>query len=233
MSMYVTSPETEPDKLDERRVYRFKARNFFLGVWNGRRDDLCGFIGVRTKFDSVYLFTEYHCTTGGSVGTVHQIEATEHYVPDDIEIRENFDTCCRVCKGAIKWVPDQPEKETPGRWFHEDPEVQVDHDAHGNAFSPMNVALLDFLKPLVEEQQKEFRIEDEKRALAAESRKWRPQTQAEYCREVAVASVKRWRDQEIAAVSKDDREAHERISDEFMERFREACAANPLPEETW
>lgn len=30
-----------------------------------------------------------------------------------------------------------------------------------------------------------------------------------------------------------DRAVYRRISDEFMERFREACAANPLPEETW
>lgn len=38
------------------RLYRFRARNFYFGIYNGDK----GFIGIRDKFGSRFLSTEYH-----------------------------------------------------------------------------------------------------------------------------------------------------------------------------
>jgi len=48
------------------RVYKIRCRNLRYGVYNGDG----GFIGIRTKFGSRYLFTEYHWDTGAPFGTV-------------------------------------------------------------------------------------------------------------------------------------------------------------------
>ena len=52
-------------------VYRIHARNFSIGMWD---QNAKGFIGVREKFGSRFLFTEYHWDIGGSVGTVKPVE---------------------------------------------------------------------------------------------------------------------------------------------------------------
>lgn len=51
-------------------VYRIRARNLSVGVYDGNQ----GFIGIRCKFDHLYLFTEYHWDQGPPYGTVHPIE---------------------------------------------------------------------------------------------------------------------------------------------------------------
>ena len=54
-----------------RRVYQIRCRNLSFGVWNGKESPWAGFIGIREKFGSEYLFTEYHCDTGAPHGTLH------------------------------------------------------------------------------------------------------------------------------------------------------------------
>lgn len=63
-----------------RWLYRIAARNFRLGVFNAENS---GFIGIREKFGSEFLFTEYHWDTGAPFGTVIPHEALEP-IPDDM-----------------------------------------------------------------------------------------------------------------------------------------------------
>lgn len=65
------------------RVYRLHSRNLELGVFDGET----GFIGIRTKFDSRYLFSEYHYDTGPPHGTASPLEDLGA-VPEGIELKE-------------------------------------------------------------------------------------------------------------------------------------------------
>lgn len=75
-------PEAE---LVHGRVYRIKSRNLIVGVWNAATH---GFIGIRMKFDSRYLFTEYHHDYDPHVGTVGRMADLEVNVPEGIAIVE-------------------------------------------------------------------------------------------------------------------------------------------------
>ena len=68
------------------RVYKLHCRNLQYGVYDGKN----GFIGIRTKFGSRYLFTELHLDADESFGTVKAMEDTGTDVPDDIEVVENY-----------------------------------------------------------------------------------------------------------------------------------------------
>jgi hypothetical protein len=55
-------------------------------VFDGTR----GFIGLRTKFDSTFLFTEYHWDTGEPHGTVKPTEDLGIDLPEGISIEETL-----------------------------------------------------------------------------------------------------------------------------------------------
>ncbi len=67
------------------RVYKIQSRNLTYGVFDGKD----GFIGIRLKFSSRYLFTEYHWDQGPPYGTVYGVEDTgltvSKHVQDNIE----------------------------------------------------------------------------------------------------------------------------------------------------
>ena len=75
------------DKCKNRILYRINSRNLSFGVFNIEQS---GFVGIREKFGTRYLFTEYHWDTGTPFGTVHPIEELEP-LPDDINIKETLD----------------------------------------------------------------------------------------------------------------------------------------------
>ena len=52
-------------------VYKIKSRNLKYGVFNYEN---AGFVGIRTKFSSRYLFCEYHYDNGHPFGTVFPLE---------------------------------------------------------------------------------------------------------------------------------------------------------------
>ena len=54
-------------------VYRILSRNLAFGVF--QKD---GFIGIREKFKSRYLFKEYHWDTGAPYGTVKPKEEIQY-----------------------------------------------------------------------------------------------------------------------------------------------------------
>lgn len=70
------------DKLIKGRLYKIHSRNLSFGVWDGDK----GFIGIRTKFGSRFLFTELHWDVDQNYGTVSHAIDTGLDVPNNIEI---------------------------------------------------------------------------------------------------------------------------------------------------
>ena len=68
------------DQCVKGHVYRMHSRNLDPGVFDGDR----GFVGVREKFNSRYLFTEFHWDTGPPHGTVKPLEDLGP-LPEDME----------------------------------------------------------------------------------------------------------------------------------------------------
>lgn len=64
-------------ELERGRVYKITSRNLDYGVWDGDT----GFIGIRTKFGSRYLFTEIHRDASTTFGTVRTAEPTQALLP--------------------------------------------------------------------------------------------------------------------------------------------------------
>lgn len=62
-------------------VYAIRSRNLSFGVWNS---NTLGFVGIREKFGSEYLFTEYHYDTGGSFGTARPVVLVETCPIEDL-----------------------------------------------------------------------------------------------------------------------------------------------------
>lgn len=62
------------EDLEDGRVYRLKSRNLLVGLWRAKTN---GFIGVRQKFDSRYLFEEFHYDTDSHCGTARATEALD------------------------------------------------------------------------------------------------------------------------------------------------------------
>jgi len=67
-------------------LYKIHSRNLSYGVFNIKDS---GFIGIRTKFGNVFLFTEYHWDTGAPDGTVKPLKEVCK-VPDNIIIDERL-----------------------------------------------------------------------------------------------------------------------------------------------
>jgi len=70
----------------DRLVYRLSSRNLGLGVFVAQTQ---GFIGIREKFGSEFLFPEYHWDTGPPLGTARPLEVLGR-VPKRIRLKERF-----------------------------------------------------------------------------------------------------------------------------------------------
>jgi len=68
----------------DKYLYKIYARNFSYGVFS---NDSSGFIGIRNKFEEVYLFMEYHWDCGVPLGTVKPIKKLFR-LPNDLIINE-------------------------------------------------------------------------------------------------------------------------------------------------
>ena len=95
----------------ERRLYKIKCRNLTHGVWNGKD----GFIGIRTKFNQKYLFTELHWDTGEPYGTVREAIDTGIDVPDGIELKECSPTVDEFTQRLVGF--DKPIADGGKGWF--------------------------------------------------------------------------------------------------------------------
>lgn len=72
------------DDCKHRHVYRIYSRNLRIGVYCEKEQ---GFVGIRVKWGSEYLFTEYHWDTGAPFGTVKPIEELG-VLPENISLCE-------------------------------------------------------------------------------------------------------------------------------------------------
>lgn len=70
---WIPMPELVP-----RGIYYLRSRNLISGAWNPATR---GFIGIREKFDSRYLFTEYHHDADPVVGTARPVEQVGTLAP--------------------------------------------------------------------------------------------------------------------------------------------------------
>lgn len=91
------------DECEHQGFYRIRCRNFDYGVFNERTK---GFVGIREKFGSTYLFTEYHWDTGAPFGTVTPIELLERCPVKDL--RESFILCDQHKMPIIHVEGDEP-----------------------------------------------------------------------------------------------------------------------------
>lgn len=83
-------------------LYRIRSRNLPYGVYDGRG----GFIGIREKFGSLYLFTEIDYDLGAPYGTVtvledlgpvpEGVEPVEAWWADNADHRWPFGVACDV-----------------------------------------------------------------------------------------------------------------------------------------
>lgn len=69
---------------EDRVVYELHSRNLVVGVFV---KDKAGFIGIREKFGSRYLFMEFHYDTGAPFGTAQPVKKLGE-TPKDIPLLE-------------------------------------------------------------------------------------------------------------------------------------------------
>jgi hypothetical protein len=102
-------------------LYEIHSRNLSHGVFNGADR---GFIGIRTKFGSRFLFTEYHYDTGAPHGTAKPFMEMGK-VPEGIQISDHL----RHAKGSL-WAVN-PKSGQLEEVFREDLRAeQMPHGRH-------------------------------------------------------------------------------------------------------
>jgi hypothetical protein len=116
----------------DRHVYYIKSRNLNCGVF---REATGGFIGIREKFDSLYLFEEYHWETSNTFGTVQPL-IDIGVLPEGIELLETVDGGCTGCGNPITYDNDVKARMTAAGltltddayewpWKHDNPEDEI------------------------------------------------------------------------------------------------------------
>jgi len=135
-----TTPGIPMDQCVRGRLYRFRARNFEIGVYDGKQ----GFIGIRTKFGSRYLATEYHWDQGAPFGTVREVVDTGVDCPPVIVLSESLGTEDSVTGRSVHF--DRPVVDGGAGWVFDDDDSPCPPEAR-----PVNVsnsALFSFLDGL-------------------------------------------------------------------------------------
>ena len=125
-----------------RGIYRLSSRNLTVGVYDGDE----GFIGVREKFGSRYLFTEFHWDQGAPFGTVHPLELLG-MLDESIELRETNDPVCgkENCGRAVKFTQTEEGAFGRGVWSHVDDDAPMCREGY---------AVSSIYMPLFEELEK-------------------------------------------------------------------------------
>ena len=122
-----------------RRLYKLRCRNLTLGVYDGKE----GFIGIRIKFSSRYLFTEYHWDQGPPIGTVHTAIDEGIDLPPHITLCESLGT---IDRETGRWVQfDKPIADGGRGW------VFSDTDEPSEDIIPVGKANTDLFDWLIEQ----------------------------------------------------------------------------------
>jgi hypothetical protein len=90
-------PRPKLEECVKGRLYQIACRNLRFGVYDGDG----GFIGIREKFGSKFLFTELHWDKCTSFGTVHTAIDTGINLPKEIG------TCERDNQPLFNWLIEQ------------------------------------------------------------------------------------------------------------------------------
>lgn len=72
----------DDSELVDRRVYQIRSRNLVIGAWSASES---GFVGIREKLGSRYLFTEYARSHGGTARAETDLGFD---IPEQIPLRE-------------------------------------------------------------------------------------------------------------------------------------------------
>ena len=103
------------DQCEDRAVYEIDSRNLVVGVFVKAK---AGFIGIRTKFGSQYLFMEFHHDTGAPFGTVQPLKKSSE-APPEIPLVVMLDgTVDSITKRPVKF--DRPVDEGGKGWHFVD-----------------------------------------------------------------------------------------------------------------
>lgn len=138
-------------ELENRCVYKIRSRNLIIGVWcSGAR----GFIGIREKFGSKFLFTEYHSETGAPCGTAWQVGRIG-LIPKNIPIVQSLGTIDEATGRAVMF-DRAPSAEGNGLAFKDSKTINVvgwrfsdsEKPARVRPVSVPNSALFDHLTSL-------------------------------------------------------------------------------------
>mgnify|MGYP001611912539 CR=1 FL=1 len=124
------------------RVYKLYCRNLLLGVYDGYG----GFIGIRTKFGSRYLFTEYHWDFDPHHGTVASAIDLNIDVPKEIKISGTLGAKDERSERLIEWDENLKLTDRPNGWWRFVDDKTTDIDIH--AATIRNRDLFDFLDDL-------------------------------------------------------------------------------------
>lgn len=119
-------------------LYRIHSRNLTMGVFNGKD----GFIGIRKKFDSLYLFTEFHWDVpAGCFATVRPLEDLS-VVPESIPLTEDLGTVDEHTGRAVYF--DRPVADGGRGWLYRDTDEPV--IKNDGIFGQPNTALYNWIK---------------------------------------------------------------------------------------
>jgi len=120
------------------RIYRVHCRNLAVAVYDGEG----GFIGIRTKFGSRYLFTEFHWDKDPHLGTVKGMEDLGIDVPENIPVLDDLGTVDKKTQRPVAFHPDR-------KWFFTDTDQ---NDPSIEAYRKSNTALFKLLDTIEKEQ---------------------------------------------------------------------------------
>ena len=127
-----------------RAVYRLKSRNLLVGVWDPAKG---GFIGVRQKFTSRYLFTEYHWDVSETHGTAQALELLDTVIPTDLPLVEYLPTVCSEHASPMEFTT--PILHGGDGWVHQEDGMKCG----GYPVAPLHHELFDILAPIDEALQ--------------------------------------------------------------------------------
>lgn len=132
------------EKCKDRMVYVVRARNIQFGVFN---QGVNGFVGLRTKFGSRFLATEFHDETGAPHGTCFPVQEIE-FVPDDLMVLD-------LLPGTLDWNTKRRivRDDEAGKWKFEDT-GKFCEKASPTAIN--NDALCNWMKAKEEEYRKKY-----------------------------------------------------------------------------
>lgn len=100
----------------DRRLYRIRSRNLRFGVFN---QETGGFLGIRVKFGSRYVFEEYHHDNGPPYGTVYPVEDLGVDLPADILLLERMPGSWTK-DGTREVYFDRPVSDGGRGWLYKD-----------------------------------------------------------------------------------------------------------------